>query len=101
MNDLVSSMVTFHRNEGVAIGVSQARKEGFKEGFKEGYKEGYKEGFKEGYEEGRMEERKATEQRLKRAARLMSRRDVSNDQIALILSLDQATVDEWLDEERP
>ena len=97
MNDLVSSMVTFHRNEGVAIGLAQARKEGFKEG----YEEGFKKGFKEGYEEGRMEERKATEQRLKRAARLMSRRDVSNDQIALILSLDQATVDEWLDEERP
>ena len=97
MNDLVSSMVTFHRNEGVAIGLAQARKEGFKEG----YEEGFKKGFKEGYEEGRMEERKATEQRLKRAARLMSRRDVSNDQIALILSLDQATVDEWLDEGRP
>ena len=65
-------MVTFHRNEGIAIG----------------------------REEGRMEERKATEQKLKNAAREMSRRGVSNDQIAIILGLDQATVDEWLDEKR-
>ena len=72
MNDLVSSMVTFHRNEGIAIG----------------------------REEGRMEERKAMEQKLKNAAREMSRRGVSNDQIAIILGLDQATVDEWLDEKR-
>ena len=84
MNDLVSSMVTFHRNEGIAIGLAQGREEG----------------VAIGREEGRMEERKAMEQKLKNAAREMSRRGVSNDQIAIILGLDQATVDEWLDEKR-
>ena len=84
MNDLVSSMVTFHRNEGIAIGLAQGREEG----------------VAIGREEGRMEERKATEQKLKNATREMSRRGDSNDQIAIILGLDQATVDEWLDEKR-
>ena len=73
MSDLVTSMASFHRNEGIVIGRA----------------------------EGREEERKANEQRLREAARQMSVDGLPKNQIARWLALDPATVDAWLREERP
>ena len=77
MSDLVTSMASFHRNEGIVIGRAEGRAE------------------------GREEERKANEQRLREAARQMSVDGLPKNQIARWLALDPATVDAWLREERP
>ena len=68
------------------------KEQGFQKGFQQGFEEGFQEGFQQGFEEGRQEVRQ--EGRQKNIEKLLSKGILSPGEIASVLEVDLAWVEE-------